>query len=67
MGQPGGREAQPTSERDVERHAADAERQQAHSRPTGDDAGINPKRQDGSDAGPDHDDDRHDDDREERP
>jgi hypothetical protein len=49
---PRSREAQPASRRDVEASAAEVEAQQEHSRPSGDDAGINPARQQGTDPGP---------------
>ena len=50
-----GRERQPANADEVEESAGTVERQQAHSRPQGDDAGVNPARQQGSDPGPDHD------------
>ncbi|UDY35178.1 hypothetical protein [Dermatobacter hominis] len=51
----GNREAQPASAEDVEDSAETVEREQAHTRPIGDDAGINPGRQQGSESGPEHD------------
>jgi hypothetical protein len=49
------REAQPSTADEVDESARTVEREQAHTRPSDDDAGVNPRRQQGSDAGPGHD------------